>query len=165
MAATDPRTTIKDGVEANIGLITKDDGIANAAIAHLWQGGPEPTKLLFFGDPVDGQVDVVVTYGDPRSRSDRNVQDVPVHYLMSYPITVTTVDKPLTGVLEVTASRMQYKVTFALRAAVAAFAQSATDAVPAYTLTLKTDDSVMRRVGGITLWETRHVAEYETDYA
>jgi len=163
MASRDPRTTIRTGVAANLGNIKKDDGLANARIIHIWEGGPESMKYLFFDAVIP--YDVIVTYGEPRSRSERNVQDVPVHYLMSYPITVTTVDKPLTGLLLCTGVEMQYKVTYALRGAVAAFAQSAGGASPAYTLTLRTDNSTMRRVGGLNLWETSHVAEYETDYA
>ncbi len=165
MADADPREIIIAGVKANMAIITKDDGITNANVIHMWQGGPEPTKLLFYESPVGGPYDVIFSYGDPRSRSERDVQDVPVHFIMSYPITVTTVDKPLTGVLEVTAARMQYKATYNLRLAIAAFAQSGVGDPTAYTLTLKNDASVMRRVGGITLWETRHVAEYQTDYA
>ncbi len=161
MAATDPRTTIRSGVVANIGAITKDDGILNASVVHLWEGGPETLNDLFYVDDYD----VVITYGDPNSRSDRDIQDVPVHFLMSYPIVVTTADKPLIGVMVCTAARMQYKVTYALRSAIASFAQSAIAATPAYTLTLKSDASIYKRVGGIYVWETRHVAEYQTDYA
>jgi len=165
MAATDPRTTIMAGIVAGLGAITKDDGIAAATVLHIWQGGPEPLKYLFYDTPLGGPYDVIISYGEPRSRSDRDVQDVPVHYLMSYPITVTTVDKPLVGALVCTASRMQYKVSYALRLAIAGIAQSAPAATPAYTLTLRTDTSTMRRVGGLNIWETSHVAEYETDYA
>jgi len=161
MAATDPRTTILNGISTNLAAITKDDGVAIATVLHLWRGGPEPLKYLFY----DEDYDVVVSYGDPRSRSDRNIQDVPVHYLMSYPVSVTTVDKPLAGALVCTASMMQYKVTYALRAAVAAFAQSAVGVSPAYTLKITSDDAVMKRVGGLTIYETKHTLEYETDYA
>ncbi len=63
-----------------------------------------------------------------------------------------------------TASREQYKVTYALRNAVAAFAQSATGDSPAYTLKILTDTSTMKRVGGLNLWETKHTLEYETAY-
>ena len=38
MAATDPLTTIRNGVVANLGNIKKDDGLANAKVIHLWQG-------------------------------------------------------------------------------------------------------------------------------
>lgn len=165
MAANDPREIIRTGIVANMAIITKDNGVTAANVLHIWQGGPETTKYLFFDATAPGPYDVIITYGEPKSRSARNVQDVPVHYLMSYEITVTTTDKPLMGVLAVTAVRMQYKATYNLRLAVAAFAQSGVGAPTAYTLTLKNDATVMKRVGGITLWETRHVAEYETDYA
>ena len=105
----------------------------------------------------------MITYGLPQSRSQRPIQNVPLHYMMSYPVTVTTVDKPMEGVLLCTAIRMQYKVTYALRAAAATIAQSAPAATPAYTLTIKSDASVMKRVGGIYVYETPHVLEYETD--
>ena len=161
MADQDPKTTIRTGVVANLGIIRKDDGLANASVIHIWEGGPETLKDLFYTDDYD----VVITYGEPRSRSARPVQDVPVHYLMSYPITVTTVDKPLTGAPLCTASRMQYKVTYALRAAIAAFSQSAVGATPAYTLMLREDTPMVKRVGGLKIWEAKHVAEYETGYA
>ena len=165
MAATDPRTTIRTGIVANLGNIKKDDNVANAAVLHIWEGGPETLKYLFFSAPAPGPYDVVITYGEPRSRGVRQIQDVPVHYLMSYPVTVTTVDKPLTGVLVCTAMRMQYKVTYALRDAVEAFAQSAAGVPPAYTLTITSDEASMRRVGGLNIWMTKHMLEYETDYA
>ena len=165
MAATDPLTTIRNGVVANLGNITKDDGLANAKVIHIWEGGPETLKTLFFDAGAPGPYDVVITYGEPRSRGERVVQDVPLHYLMSYPITVTTVDKPAVGLLLCTASRMQYKVTYALRAAIRAFAQSAPAAPLAYTLILKEDAGTVKRVGGLKIWEASHVAIYETDYA
>ena len=165
MAETDPRTTILNGVKNNLGNIKLDDGATNAEVIHLWEGGPELMKYLFFDAVAPGPYDIIVSYGEPRSHSERDIQDIPTHYLMSYPVTVTTVDKPLSGVLVCTGMSMQYKVTYALRAAVAAFAQSAAGVSPAYTLTIRTDDSTSRRVGGLNLYETKHVLEYETDYA
>jgi hypothetical protein len=161
MATTDPKTTLRTGILTNLGNIKKDDGITNASIIHIWEGGPETLKYLFY----TANYDVVISYGEPQSRAIRKVQDVPVHYLMSYPVTVTTADKPLTGVLVCTASAMQYKVTYALRAAVKAFAQSAPAATPAYTLSIQSDTSTYKRVGGIYVYETKHSLEYETDYA
>jgi hypothetical protein len=160
MATTDPRTTIRTGIVNNLGNIKKDDGAANASVIHIWEGGPETLKYLFY----TANYDVVLSYGEPHSRGERRIQDVPIHYYMVYPVTVTTADKPLTGVLVCTAALMQYKVTYALRAAVKAFAQSAPAATPAYTVTLISDDAVKRIVGGITVWETKHSIEYETDY-
>jgi len=159
MATTDPLTTIYTGISGALGDIHKDDGAAHASVLHIWEYGPEAFKHLFY----DEDYDVVITYGLPQSRSQRPIQNVPLHYMMSYPVTVTTVDKPMEGVLLCTAIRMQYKVTYALRAAAATIAQSAPAATPAYTLTIKSDASVMKRVGGIYVYETTHVLEYETD--
>jgi len=163
MAEQDPKTTIMNGIIAHLGVITKDDGVTPANVLHIWAGGPEALKYLFFNTTTD--YDVIVTYDSPRSRSIRKIQDIPIHYLMSYEITVTTTDKPMTGVLLCTSSRMQYKVTYALRAAVAAFAQSGVGATPAYTLSITSDVSTYKRVGGIYVYETVHTLEYETDYA
>lgn len=164
MATTDPRTTVKSIVDAYIAAnpILKDDGVTNATVTSMWEGGPETLKHLFYGTP---DVDVLITFGEPRSRSVREIRDVPVHFLMDYPITVSTVDKPLWGERVCTASRMQYKVTYMLRMAVAGSAQSAPGATPAYVLTLRDDVAMRKRVGGVELWEATHTAEYETDYA
>jgi len=164
MAATDPKTTIFDGVVANLGVITKDDGATAASVLHVWEGGPETLKYLFFSAPAPGPYDVVITYGSPRSRSARPIQDKPVHYLMSYPIAVSTTDKRSADALVCTATRMQYKITYALRQAVAAFAQSGAGATPAYTLSVQSDITTYKRVGGLEIYETTHVVEYETDY-
>lgn len=158
MAATDPRTTIYTIVSAipaaNIKL---DNGATNASVLHIWEGGPETLKYLFYTSGYD----VIFTYGEPRSRSVRPIQDVPVHYNMDYPITVSTADKPLTGVLTATAVRMQYKATYALRDIVEASAQSVVGASPAYTLRVISDDAVVRNVAGIKVWETKHMLQYE----
>ena len=163
LAETDPRQTIKSIVDTHVAAnpVKKDDGLVNASVASIWEGGPEALKYLFY--VVD--YDVVITFGEPRSKSVREIQDVPVHFLMSYPITVTTVDKPLVGERVCTAVEMQYKVTWALRAAIAGSAQSGVGATPAYTLTLRSDASVHKRVAGVDMWETSHVVEYQTDYA
>lgn len=165
MAETDPRTTIFEIISTNLGNIKIDDGVTNAKVLHVWGGGPETLKYLFFSAPAPGPYDAVITYNEPRSRSARNVQDVPVHYLMSYNVTVTTTDKPMMGALISTASRTMYKITYALRAAVAAYAQSLPAATPAYTLSITSDASASKRVGGIDIIETEHTLEYETDYA
>lgn len=160
MASTDPRTTIFTLVSAiPAANIKKDDGITNAKVLHIWEGGPEDLKYLFY----TANYDVIFSYGNPRSRSVRPIQDVPLHYNMEYPITVSTVDKPLTGVLVCTASRMQYKATYALRNIVEASAQSASGASPAYTLRVISDDAVERSVAGIKVWETKHTLMYEAD--
>jgi len=164
MAATDSRTTIMGIISTYITAnpLKKDDGATNATTIHIWEGGPEPLKYLFYGTPA---ADVVISYGEPQSSSRRPIQDKPVHYDMVYPVTVTTVDKPVTGAsLTVTASRMQYKVTYALRAAVAASAQSASGASPAYTLMINSDGSQRKMIGGLQVYETQHRLVYETSY-
>ena len=162
MATTDPRTTLLTGLSTNLGNIKKDDGITNASILHVWESGPETLKYLFF----TAGFDAVLTYGEPNSIGVRDAanQSVPVHYNMNYPVTVTTVDKPLTGVLVCTAQEMQYKVTYALRVAAEVFSESVPAASPAYRLTLKSDNTLTKRVGGIRIYETSHVFRYETSY-
>ncbi|GAG18300.1 unnamed protein product [marine sediment metagenome] len=156
MATTDPRTTIKNTVDANLGVITNDAGGASTVLS-IWEGGPETLKYLFT------ICHVLLTFGEPRSRAIRPIQDVPVHYLMRYPITVTTVNIPLTGVgLTHTAARMQYKVTYALRAAIPVTAQSV--GVPAFTMRLVEDVASHKRIGGLDVWQATHYVEYETDY-
>ena len=162
MAGTDPRITIKTIIDNYIATnpIKKDDELTNCLVGSLWEGGPETLKHLFFVEDYD----VVITFGEPRSRGQRRIQDVPVHFQMSYPFTVTTVDKPLVGERVCTAIRGQYKVTLALRRAIEASAQSAPGATPAYTLSIQSDTAAHKRVGGLDIWETTHVTEYETDY-
>jgi len=162
MADRDPRQTIKaiidDYLAAN--RIKKDDGAADASVISLWEGGPETLKYLFYS----ADYDIVITFAEPKSRAVRRIQDIPIHFLMSYFFTVSTVDKPLMGARICTAVRMQYKVTLALRKAIAASAQSAAGATPAYTLSIQSDTATHKRVGGLDIYETTHVAEYETDY-
>ena len=162
MAGRDPRQTIKAIVDSYIATnpIKKDDDVTNASVGSLWEDGPESLKYLFY--TVD--YDVVITFGEPKSRAVRRIQDVPVHFQMSYPFTVSTVDKPLMGAVVCTAAEMQYKVTLALRMAVEGEAQSALGATPAFTLSIMSDTATHKRVGGLDIHETTHVAQYETDY-
>ena len=162
MATQDPRTTIMVGVVAGLGAITKDDGITAATVLNIWQGGTELLKYLFYDTPLGGPYDVIISYGEPRSRSDRDIQDVPVHFLMQYPVTVTTVDQYAAGVLRSTAAEMQYKVTWALRAAIPVTAQSFTGAAPAFTMRLIEDSAIHKRIGGLDVWQATHSIEYET---
>ena len=162
MAETDPRTTIKLIIDNYIATnpIKLDDELTNASVGSLWEGGPETLKHLFFVNDYDA----VITFAEPRSRAVRRIQDVPVHFQMRYPLTITAVDKPLTGVLISTAIRMMYKITYAIRMAIEESAQSGVGITPAYTLSLQEDTATHKRVGGLDIWETTHVAEYETDY-
>lgn len=163
MAATDPRTTISTILTAYIAAnpIKKDDGIANATTQIIWEGGPETLLYLFYGVPA---IDVLLTLGDPRSRAVRRVEDEPVHYLMSYPVTVTTLNKFFGGVLVCTAAEMQYKAAYTIRLAVEASARSAAGATPAYRLHVITDTAKVKRSGYVYIWEADHIVEYETGY-
>ena len=107
---------------------------------------------------------MVITIGDPQSRSERPVQDRPVHYQMRFPVTVTTINKEGAANQVCTASRMQYKVMFVLRMVIETDAQSAGGASPARTMRIITDTAKHKRVGGIDVWEATHFIEYETGY-
>ncbi len=158
MAATDPKTTITATIVDHLGVITLDAG-GPASVGIMWESGPETLKYLFD----TAAYDAVITIGEPRSRSVRPIQDVPVHYRTRYPITVTSVNKPLTGVvLTSTAARIQYKITYALRAAIATDAQGV--GAPAYTMRLVEDVATHKRIGGLDVWQATHYVEYETDY-
>lgn len=159
MAATDPRTTIKSIVDVYlVGTpITKDDGVTPASTISLWEGGPETIKFLFD----TALFDVIITFGDPRTRSSRPDQDVPTYFHMVYPIVVTTVDKYTAGVLVCTAARMQHTARLAIRAAIAGSAQSAPAGVPAYTLRIEEESSGHRWTGGIHIWESTYRATYQ----
>jgi len=162
MAATDdPRATIRGIVDAYLlgAPIKKDDNAANAAVLTIWESGPTTLKVFF------ATYDVVITFGSPRSRSIRPIQDVPVHYLMRYPITVTTINKPLTGGhLVCSGSIMQYHTLLALRNAIEGSAQSAPGAPLAYTIRIVEDVATHKRIGGLDVWQATHYVQYETDY-
>lgn len=160
MAATDPRTTIKTIVDAAIVGVILDDNAAVASALSVWEGGPEGLLYIFY--TLDH--DILLTFGEPKSRSTRWVEDEPTHYLMSYPVTVTTMDKFTAGVLSCTASRMQYRATYLLRLAIEAAARSAVAATPAYRLHIITDTAKYKRSGYVYIWEANHIVEYETGY-
>ena len=159
MASWDPRLTIKPIVDAWMALNvpTKDDGLTPTTYISLWESGPERMKYLFYGL----NYDFIMTFGNPETRSTRPIQDVPVHYQMTYPITVTTVDKWLGGALVSTGMWLQYKVTWEIRKGIEFQAQSAPAAVPAYTLRVISERTTHKRVGGVDVWETVHKVEYE----
>jgi len=157
MAATDPRVTIKAIVDAVLlapGVIVDDNGVAVTGLS-LWEGGPEGLLYIFY----TLNHAFLLTFGEPRSREKRRVEDIPLHYLMSYPVTVTTMNKP-----NVTAARMQYKVTYALRACIEAAARSAVGGPVAYRIHIITDDAKHKRIGYSDIWEANHIVEYETGY-
>ena len=166
MAANDPRTTIKAIVDAALlapGVLLDDTGAVVTAIS-LWEGGPEGLLYLFYGAPAPGPYAVVVTFGEPRSREMRRVEDIPIHYLMSYPVTVTTMNKYTAGVLSCRAARMQYRITYLLRQTIEAAARSAVGVPPGYRLHIITDEAKYKRIGYVYVWEATHIVEYETGY-
>ena len=162
MATTDPRYIIKNIVETYITAnpITKDNDVAIAKTLHLYERGPEDIKGLFYTEDYD----VVFFYGEPRVNPIRKVTGVPVHFLMSYPVTVVSVDKhnPVLGVLVCTATEIQAKARTALRAAVAASAQSAAGATPAYELIITQETGKNEWSAGLNLWSTPYILNYTT---
>ena len=113
-------------------------------------------KAIFYVEDYD----VLVSYGEPRVQSSREIQDVPTHYSMNYPVTVVTVDKrdPILGTLVCTASTMQGKARDAIRTVVEANAQSS---VPSYTLTIMTEVGKNVRLAGLDIWQTAYTVEYK----
>lgn len=159
MALSDPKYVIKNIVETYINgtPITKDNDLDSASDLHLYERGPEDIKNLFFTDDYD----IVFFYGEPTVRSDRQIQDVPVHYVNMYPVTIVTVDKynPALGILDCTAATMQAKGRTAIRTAIEASAQSAT---PAFTLTIMREEGRNSWTGGINIWRTAYYLGYTT---
>jgi len=162
MALTDPKYIILNIVRTYITAnpIMKDDDVTNASDLHLYERGPEDIKNLFYTDGYD----VVFFYGEPTVRSIRPIQDVPVHFQMRYPITVVTVDKhdPILGPIVCTATTMQAKARTALRAAIAASAQTGAGVTPAYTLIVKEERGRNDWMGGINIHRTPYYCEYTT---
>lgn len=160
MATLDPRFIIKNIVNVYVTAnpVTKDDDVTTAYDLHLYERGPEDLKHLFFTEGVD----VLFLYGEPRVRSIRPIQDVPVHYLMDYPVTVVTVDKhaPPLGALVCTSSTLQTKARAAIRVAVANSAQSAVGATPAYTLMIETETGSNQWSGGLNLIKTEFILRW-----
>ena len=162
MATSDTKYIIKDIINdyTDANPITKDDNVAIARTLHIYERGPEDVKGLFYTEDYD----VVFFYGEPRVRSQRQIQDVPVHFLMSYPVTVVSVNKhePVLNDLICRASTIQAKARTALRAAVAASAQSAAGATPAYVLTVMQETGKNEWSGGINIWSTPYTIEFTT---
>ena len=161
MALTDPRYIIKNIVDTYVAAnpITKDDGVTNSSVLHVYERGEEGWKRLFFTEGYD----VVFFYGEPRVRSIRPIQDVPVHFLMDYPVTVVTVNKRAAGgALICTATTMQAKARTAMRAAVAASAQTAAGVTPAYTITVTEERGKNEWSAGINIWSTPYIVKFTT---
>lgn len=160
MAYTEPKNTIKNIIceaDAYLALITKDDNVTIASVLCEYERGPEDIKHIFYTEDYD----VLIKFGEPQVRSERQIQDVPVHYLMTYPVTVITVDKhiPLLGPIVCTATTMQAKTRTQIRAAVAATAQSA---VPAFTLTIMREQGRNDWMGGVNIHRVVYYIEYMT---
>lgn len=160
MATTDPRYYVKSIVceaAAYLMIITKDNDATIASVLCEYERGPEDIKSIFY----DEGYDVLVKFGEPRVRSIRQIQDVPVHFLMNYPVTVITVDKhdPILGTLVCTATTMQAKARTAIRAAVAASAQSGS---PAYTLTITDEIGKNEWSAGLNISSTQYILQYKT---
>jgi len=154
MAITNPKYHIKNIID-NI-TTTKDNGVTAAQLLFIYEHGPEDLDYLFFNQDYD----IVVTVGDPdpntASGDRREIQDQPVHYTGIYPVTVFSMDKysPV-GNLVCTATKMQHKLTLALRTIIEANAQQTT-----YTIKITAGRPRNRRVGGLWLWSTEHKIEY-----
>lgn len=147
--ASDPKLRIKNIVDAYItgNPITEDDNVTAASVIHLYEGGPEGLKYLFF----TANYDIVITYGEPQVRSRRDIVDVPEHYPERIPVTVTTTDK--TGV---TATKIQHKTGIAMRAAIEGSVHGAD-----YTIKILEERAKYTRRGGILIWETPYIVQYE----
>lgn len=161
MALTDPKYIIKNIVDTYVvaNPITKDDGLTNSSVLHIYERGEESWKRLFF----DEGYDVIFFYGEPRVRSIRPIQDVPVHFLMDYPVTIVTVHKRTAGgVLICTATTMQAKARTAIRAAIAASAQTAPGVTPAYTMRITEERGKNEWSAGINIWSTPYIIHYMT---
>jgi len=160
VAITDPRYAILNILRAYIILnpITQDDDVTAGLVLHLYERGPEDLKYLF----QDEDYDVLFIYGEPSVRSIRQIQDVPVHFLMSYPVTVVTINKydPLLGTLVCTSSTMQAKARTLLRAGIAASAQTAAGVTPAYVLTVMKEEGRNQWEAGMNVINTRYTLEY-----
>jgi len=155
-AQLDPKYIIKT-IVCDITL-TKNDDATPASILCEYERGPEDIKGIFF----DEDYDVLLKFGEPRTRSAREIQSVPVHYVMRYPVTVVTVDKrdPVLGTLVCTAPIMQAKARTALRNAVEGSAQSAHGATPSYVLTVMEEQGRNEWRGGFNIWSTVYFIEY-----
>jgi len=161
VATTDPRYIILNIVRTYVTgtPMTKDDNVTSASDVHLYERGPEDLKDLFYGSGYD----VLFIYGEPTPvRGVRQIQDVPVHFVMSYPVTVVTVDKYVLGLLVCTSSAMQAKARTALRAAVAASAQTGPGAAVSYVITVIREDGRNMWEAGLNVLNTKYIVEYTT---
>ena len=141
------KTTVKNIVSGV--ATTIDDNVTVADIVVMYQGSPETIRFLFNIEDMD----VVVTVEDPAVQSQRDIQDVPLHYPEVHPVTVTTMDK-----VGVSGTKMQRKMRAQMRAVVEAAAHGIN-----YTLKIIRESSSNRRQGGILekVWTTTYHVEYK----
>jgi len=155
MALYDPKYYVKEIVENYLTLhaVTRDDDVTPATDLHLYARGEEDLVYLFFTEDYD----VLFIYGEPRVRSTRQIQSVPVHFLMTYPVTVVSVDN-----IVCTAALVQAKARERLRDAVKNSAQSPAGTDPVYMLTITQEQGRSQRSGGLNIWSTEYLLEWTT---
>ena len=104
---------------------------------------------------------MIFFYREPRVRSIRNIQDVPVHFLMDYPVTVVTIHKRTAGgALICTATTMQAKARTAMEAGIAASAQTGAGVTPSYTIMITEETGRNEWSAGINIWHTQYIVRY-----
>jgi len=159
MSATDPKITLRGIIDTYLvaNPLKIDDGATNAFIMSVWQSGPERLKYLFFV----ANYDLIITFGEFSSKSVRPIQNAPLRYIMSMPVTVTAVDKlDIAGVVVCTGARMLYKATYAIRSSLEAAALSGVGATPAYMLKEDFDRGKHVLLAGLDIWSVEHTIEY-----
>ena len=138
--SADPRNLLKAVIAAV--AATKDNGVTAANIDIIYEGGPETLKHLFYTVGSDA----VITLGrhsEQESGDGKRIQDIPIRYTASIPMTVTAVDKP-----GITATKLLNKIRLSLTTQVETNANDAD-----YTYTLQRDENASRRMGGYDpLW-------------
>ena len=143
--AIDPRDFVMTLIAAV--AATKDDGATAASIGIIYEGGPETFREMF----VTAGYDAVIAIGrhtEVESGDMRRIQDVPLRYTATIPLSVAAVDK--TGV---TATLLLNKIRLSLIANVEAGSTGALD-----TFTLQRDEARNQRMGGYDpLWMDRYI--------
>lgn len=138
--SVDPRDLLHTVITAV--AATKDDDATPANIDIIYEGGPETLRYLFY---VYGS-DAVISLGrhsEQESGDGRRIQDVPIRYTATIPMSVTAVDKA-----DVTATKLLNKIRLSLTTQIEANAADAD-----YTYTLQRDEGASRRMGGYDpLW-------------
>jgi len=140
-------------------VTTRDNGVTAAQLLFEYEYGPEDLDYLFFNLGYDAVITIGDADPDTASGDRREIQDVPVHFTGIYPVTVFTVDKyDAIGNLICTATKLQTKITLAIRAMLAT-TMSPTPPITA-SMKMTTSRPRTRRVGGLWLWIIEHRIEY-----